>query len=106
MIQAWPPIGVPGSESPTLSLCATWRWDCVVHLPAGNRLIDGADHQSPYSIGCRVMDYPEHQIMLMFAPTVGLLKASQRAGMTGSWRRNVPGLKEALERSRVKKVKA
>jgi hypothetical protein len=57
---------------------------------------------APLQLGSRAVDYPEHQALLMFAPTVQVLRAAQRAGMQGVWRRKVPGLAEALERSGMK----
>jgi hypothetical protein len=65
-------------------------------------VLDGSQLQSGWSVGSRVMDFPGHQIMFMFAPSVALLRASQRAGLQGSWRRAIPGLKDALERSGMK----
>lgn len=102
MIQAWPPVGVPGSEPTSLSFCPLFKWRCVEHLPSGNVPLDGAGLQSVFTVGSRQIDYPTLQILLMFAPSVGLLKATARAGLGGSWRKTIPGLKEALERSRVK----
>lgn len=100
MIAAWPPVGVPGGEPPTILMCPTAGYRCVVNLPSGRVSLD--HYPSQWTVGSRVMDYPQHQAMLMFAPTVGLLRAAQRAGVQGSFRRKVPGLVEALERAGLK----
>lgn len=81
-------------------MCPTLGWRCVVNLPLGQVALD--HYPSQWTMGCRVMDYPAHQAMLMFAPTVALVKAAQRAGLKGSFRRTVPGLKEALEQAGLK----
>ena len=81
-------------------MCPTAGYRCVVNLPLGKV---GLDHYpSQWTVGSRVMDYPQHQAMLMFAPTVAILRAAQWAGVQGSFRRKVPGLVETLERAGLK----
>lgn len=98
MIAAWPPpLGVPGGEPPTVPMCPSLGYRCELSFPTGTmRLWDRPP--SPWMAGCRVMDYPVHQVMFMFAPPPRVIREAQRAGLPGVFRRPVKGLREALER--------
>jgi hypothetical protein len=92
MKQSWLPPELV-NEQP-YSMCPVFRFDCQVVLPTRTIRLT-----TPAIGGARVLDNPDILIRMMWAPTRQLRRDARNAGLPGVWRRKVPGLAEALERS-------